>query len=351
MNSSGTYTISFTPMQSSVQLSIAYSYFKKNANTLCFTLDSVNYQQQSASVSSTQLVQVSNKINDGYRYGFGGIEKVNEIKGEGNHYTVLFGEYDSRLGRRWNQDPKPNPSISNYAMFGNSPIWFSDPLLDTVKSTQEGFNFMNEGLISTLGKDHGFSYDKENGILNYKATEGKTYSKDQQDIINRYTTLINSDKNTNVNIVNHDEKINIIGKSLADMGFNAVTAASSDFSSFNVFIARNPQENGMVANPKFNPMRPNGQPEEIPGYVNTSLLYRGVASIHEIGVHAYLRLTQPLLTQPNHNTLVESFETTFRQFYQIGAYDSKRDVKRANKSGLGVKLGDTKFLGGSASKH
>ena len=107
MNSSGTYTISFTPTQSLVQLSIAYSYFNTNANTLCFTLDSVNYQQQSASLSSTQLVQVSNKINDGYRFGFNGQEKVDEIAGAGNHTTAEFWEYDTRLGRRWNRDPEP----------------------------------------------------------------------------------------------------------------------------------------------------------------------------------------------------------------------------------------------------
>jgi hypothetical protein len=69
---------------------------------------------------------------DGYRYGFNGIEKADEISGKGNHYTALFGEYDSRLGRRWNQDPKPNPSISNYAVFANNPIWYSDVLLDTI---------------------------------------------------------------------------------------------------------------------------------------------------------------------------------------------------------------------------
>jgi hypothetical protein len=127
MNSSGTYTISFTPTQSSVQLSIAYSYFNTNANTLCFTLDSVNYQQQSASVSSTQLVQVSNKINDGYRFGYNGQEKVDEIAGAGNHNTAEFWEYDTRLGRRWNRDPKPNPSISNYAAFANNPVMLVDP--------------------------------------------------------------------------------------------------------------------------------------------------------------------------------------------------------------------------------
>jgi hypothetical protein len=72
-----------------------------------------------------------NKVRNNYLFGFNGIEKTNEISGEGNHYTALFGEYDSRLGRRWNQDPKPVVSISNYAMFANNPIWFSDPQLDS----------------------------------------------------------------------------------------------------------------------------------------------------------------------------------------------------------------------------
>lgn len=39
----------------------------------------------------------------------------------------------TRLGRRWNQDPKPNPSISNYATFANNPIIYTDPFGDTVK--------------------------------------------------------------------------------------------------------------------------------------------------------------------------------------------------------------------------
>lgn len=293
----------------------------------------------------------NNCSKDNYRFGFNGQEKVDEISGSGNHYTAMFWEYDPRLGRRWNQDPKPNPSISNYAAFGNNPIWFTDVLGDTIKATQEGFNVMNEGLTSTLGENHGFGYDAEKGIMTYAAPEGASYTADQQSIIDRYSTLISSDKNTNVNIVNHDEKIGLVGMSLADMGFNAVTITPTDFSSFNVFIARQPKEMGMVSNPKFNPLRPDGQPEQIPGFVNTALYYRGVASVHEVGGHAYLRLTQPKLTQTDHNRLVESFETNFRQFYQIGTYDRKRDVKRANKAGLNVKLGDPRYLGGSADTH
>ena len=68
-----------------------------------------------------------------YRYGFNGMEKDDEINGSGNSYTALFWQYDARLGRRWNLDPKPNPSISQYVTFANNPIWFSDPFGDTVK--------------------------------------------------------------------------------------------------------------------------------------------------------------------------------------------------------------------------
>ena len=129
MNSSGTYTISFTPTQSSVQLSIAYSSFNMNANTLCLTLDSVNYQQQSASVSSTQLVQVSNKINDGYRFGYNGQEKVDEIAGAGNSYTTEWRQYDPRLGRWLSPDPLISkfPGWSPYVFAFDNPIWFNDP--------------------------------------------------------------------------------------------------------------------------------------------------------------------------------------------------------------------------------
>jgi hypothetical protein len=67
---------------------------------------------------------------DGYRFGFNSQEKTDEISGSGNHNTALFWEYDTRLGRRWNRDPKPNPSVSDYACFINNPIWNTDVLGD-----------------------------------------------------------------------------------------------------------------------------------------------------------------------------------------------------------------------------
>lgn len=67
----------------------------------------------------------------GYRYGFNGQEKSDEIKGEGNSYTAQFWEYDPRIGRRWNMDPKPVINISVYGCFNNSPLKMRDPLGDT----------------------------------------------------------------------------------------------------------------------------------------------------------------------------------------------------------------------------
>lgn len=68
-----------------------------------------------------------------YRYGFNGQQKDNEITGTGNSNTAMFWQYDTRLGRRWNLDPVDQIGISNYAVFGNSPIIITDPLGDKLK--------------------------------------------------------------------------------------------------------------------------------------------------------------------------------------------------------------------------
>ncbi|MDP3930554.1 MAG: RHS repeat-associated core domain-containing protein, partial [Bacteroidota bacterium] len=67
-----------------------------------------------------------------YRFGFNGQEKDDEVSGVGNTMTAEFWEYDGRLGRRWNVDPKPiSSSISPYATFNNNPILFIDRGGDT----------------------------------------------------------------------------------------------------------------------------------------------------------------------------------------------------------------------------
>jgi RHS repeat-associated protein len=69
----------------------------------------------------------------GYRYGFNGQEKSDDVI-QGN-YTAEYWEYDSRIGRRWNVDPKPKEYESPYAVMGNNPIWNMDPNgADTIKA-------------------------------------------------------------------------------------------------------------------------------------------------------------------------------------------------------------------------
>lgn len=67
-----------------------------------------------------------------YRYGFNGQERSDEVVGEGNHTTAEFWEYDTRIGRRWNIDPKLKTGESSYFTFSGNPILLADPHGDTV---------------------------------------------------------------------------------------------------------------------------------------------------------------------------------------------------------------------------
>ncbi|MBK7181877.1 MAG: hypothetical protein IPH89_02520 [Bacteroidetes bacterium] len=100
----------------------------------------------------------------GYRYGFGGQEKDDEIKGVGNSYTAEFWQYDTRLGRRWNRDPVIKPWRSSYDAFDNNPIWKIDPNGD-----DDYFN-----------SDGTFSHSTKKGtkilVITKDAPEGKSYT-------------------------------------------------------------------------------------------------------------------------------------------------------------------------------
>jgi RHS repeat-associated protein len=88
--------------------------------------------------------------SSGYRYGFNGQEKVDEIAGEGNHNTALFWEYDTRLGRRWNVDPLADQRISltPYNFCSNNPILRVDPdgALDGDYYKQDGTYLGSDGI-------------------------------------------------------------------------------------------------------------------------------------------------------------------------------------------------------------
>jgi RHS repeat-associated protein len=67
-----------------------------------------------------------------YRYGFNGMEKDDEVSGEGNSYTSYHRQYDPRIGRWKSIDPKKRAWESPYIGFGNNPIMYMDPKGDTI---------------------------------------------------------------------------------------------------------------------------------------------------------------------------------------------------------------------------
>jgi hypothetical protein len=103
-----------------------------------------------------------------YRFGFNTQESVDEIKGVKNHYTAPFWEYDPRVVTRWNTDPKPNPSFSPYAINQCNPIWYSDPLGDTIK-VEHKTGFLGLGKKQTLTYEGGSLYNADGSSY-----EGKT---------------------------------------------------------------------------------------------------------------------------------------------------------------------------------
>src|SRR5690554_1644425 len=119
---------------------------------------------------------------NGYRYGFNGQEKENEIYGEGNTYSAEYWMYDSRLGRRWNLDPVDQISISNYATFANNPIANVDPKGDKyIAKSKSDQNTTMSYLNSVLGEGHGYKFNKK-GELKYSRLRDRNkrnYTEDQ----------------------------------------------------------------------------------------------------------------------------------------------------------------------------
>ena len=64
------------------------------------------------------------KANCNYRYAFNGMEKDDEVSGEGNRYTTEFRAYDPRLGRWTSLDPlmAKYSGMSPYVAFNNNPV-------------------------------------------------------------------------------------------------------------------------------------------------------------------------------------------------------------------------------------
>ena len=101
----------------------------------CGAGDDIYYNAQVVSVSDYYPFGMGIKEREwkdssfGYRYGFNGMEKDDEVSGEGNSLDFGARIYDSRLGRWMSLDPhmKEYPDLSPYNFVANNPIIFIDP--------------------------------------------------------------------------------------------------------------------------------------------------------------------------------------------------------------------------------
>ena len=264
-----------------------------------------------------RMVERSYEVGWVYRWGFNGQEVVGELGR--SHYTARYWEYDGRLGRRWEVDPKPTFHLSVYVALGCNPVRFSDPHGDTIRATPEAYQIMEEAFKATLGAEHPFYYDQGTGLVLYnKEYDFERYSPEQRDLINRYVQLIDAEGHVvEVKAVRYEERV--IGRnkqSLADLSAHGVTllrertyiverpnmesvTSISNLASI-IKVTASKQEVYIATEPR-NTIRPKEM--------------RGLASIHEIAGHAYLNVFCPFLSRREHNMRVEEFERKIRSFY------------------------------------
>jgi RHS repeat-associated protein len=101
--------------------------------------------------------------SEGYRYGFNGMEKDDEIKGAGNSYDFGARMYDARVGRWKTIDPlsKKYPSMTPYSYTANNPILY-------IEIDGREFDLSNLTDEEKLGYEKKLKLLKENSkIFNY----------------------------------------------------------------------------------------------------------------------------------------------------------------------------------------
>jgi hypothetical protein len=106
--------------------------------------------------------------------------------------TAEFWEYEGRLGRRWNLDPKPNKSLSPYSVLNNNPMLYNDLKGDTISINLFGKNDdkkyhdlantfvkeqINDGVFMVFS--HGNSDGMEKGARGKEVEDNDMYNEEE----------------------------------------------------------------------------------------------------------------------------------------------------------------------------
>lgn len=153
------------------------------------------------------------RVSDGagYRFGFNGFEKDDEVKGSGNHISYGDNGYDPRLGRRWNIDPFANkfPFQSPYTHANNSPIAGADVNGDStvvvisgygreVKAANGRINIMYDVSVYQNMTAAQYEVHKTNGTLPEPSYRTEL-ARDAHDITSKGTTVVHSNQRYGTN--------------------------------------------------------------------------------------------------------------------------------------------------------
>ena len=188
----------------------------------------------------------------GYRYFFNGQEADNEVFGDGVSLTAEFWQYDTRLGRRWNVDPKYTPMLSSYSCFVNSPLSLNDKKGDTTYrfniNTGEYLGMYDLNQTGQYGS-YGYTETAGYGENKYEYWKGETFN---------FADLVNDAKDirdgiiTQLVFVRDEEMVSILRNQgafeVGKLGFVKESTGGGDFDySFSILPNYYPEAN-------FNPV-------------------------------------------------------------------------------------------------
>ena len=235
--------------------------------------------------------------NEEYRFGFNTQEKSTEL-GE-DTYTAEFWQYDSKIARRWNNDPRPNTSISVYAAFAGNPIRFSDKKGDTLDINNDVISLMDiYSLVNSNSKPF-IKVQRANGITNVSLDFGSRNTQQIQQLLSQ------------------DEGLNLLND-LVQSNKNFFYAASE------VVKVRNPNgsrqgnplvfDNNLISNTSDNGFDSNNTLTNLPMPKYDNLMYNGRVVIHPNGIFYESNGSGGVVIKPRRSLvfyeLAENYERT-----------------------------------------
>ena len=161
--------------------------------------------------------------------GFNGQVKDDEVYGVSSaSMTAEFWQYDARVGRRWNLDPKQNPSWSQYSVFSNNPVFYTDLKGDSV-GFSDAFRAdkdYRQAFKDFVGTEEGYSfladYAKSGQVIGGRRFEndGKYHQQGVNLVYNVFQGLVSGVDKPSVCGGNGDTRVDLSGPSLSGITIN-----------------------------------------------------------------------------------------------------------------------------------